>query len=144
MPSELFSFTSLPSLHYNIELSALSFSTWLCGLLLLLMRVLITVLLRLWLLVQFLHWVHPAEQELWVAREGEKWWGQKWVLCTAALPGLCRNKTPSVCLLGQKTCPPPRSTFALKEGPFGTICTLLVMIPFFAVMKWYVLLWKSV
>lgn len=27
MPSELFSFTSLPSVHYSIELSALSFSS---------------------------------------------------------------------------------------------------------------------
>lgn len=36
-------------------------------------------------------------------------------LDTAALHGLCRNRTPSVCLLGQKTCCSEMSTFVLQD-----------------------------
>lgn len=112
MPLELFSFTSLPSLCCKIELTCLSWSG--AG--------------------HLAVWPHSA------ANEGIEWapcwrgcgcWGDagtgdiqqsrsclnsmRLSLDTAALHGLCRNRTPSVCLLGQKTCRSEMSTFVLQD-----------------------------
>lgn len=109
---ELFSFGSLPSLCCNMELSCVSLSS--AGHLavcphLLLLGVAVSPMLPgcgCW------HWGHPAEQEL-PAQELCSVHGLS--LDAAALPGLCRNRTPSVCWLGQRTCYSEMSIFVLQD-----------------------------